>query len=314
MRVLLLGATGYIGGAVLARLVDSGHEVIAAVRSPEGAAAQLGQARRVQLVRGDASDPAAMGDLVRSVGAEAVIHGAAVGDYDVDRRLVAAITSALAHPGNGNDERARAVVYTSGVWVLGATNGQPATEASDTNPIPIVAGRQAVEAAVLAQSSVRGVVIRPGIVHGRAGGIPEMLVNWSREDGIGRFVASPEGTSVAWPMVHVDDLADLYVRAVESDSARGVLHGVAEAGVAVADLAVAAAEAAGVNRGARSWDFTSAVEELGLPLAQALVLDQHVQAPAARALGWVPARPGAVVELRSRLSQAHQGGLSRAVA
>ncbi|HEU4913405.1 MAG TPA: NAD-dependent epimerase/dehydratase family protein, partial [Actinomycetes bacterium] len=238
MRVLLLGATGYIGGAVLGRLVDSGHEVIAAVRSPERAAAQLGQARRVQLVRGDASDPAAMGDLVRSVGAEAVIHGAAVGDYDVDRRLVAALASALAHRGSGNDERTRALVYTSGVWVLGATNGRPATETSDTNPIPIVAGRQAVEAAVLAQSAVRGVVIRPGIVHGRAGGIPEMLVNWSREDGIGRFVASPEGTSVAWPMVHVDDLADLYVRAVESDSARGVLHGVAEAGVAVADLAV----------------------------------------------------------------------------
>jgi N-hydroxyarylamine O-acetyltransferase len=306
MRVMLIGATGYIGSAVLERLVDSGHEVIAAVRSTDGAGARL-EKPGVQLVRGDASDPAALGALVRSSGAQAVIHAAAVGDWDVDQRLMAVLTSALARRENGNDEVPGALVYTSGVWVLGATNGRPATEVSPTNPIPIVAGRQDVEAAVLAQSSVRGIVIRPGIVHGRAGGIPEMLVTWAREHGTGRFVSSPDGTPVAWPMVHVEDLADLYVRAIESPGARGVLHGVAEAGVTVADLAVAAAEAAGVDRGASPWDFASAVENVGLPFAQALVLDQRVQAPAARALGWVPSRPGAVAELRSRSGRRRQG-------
>src|SRR4051812_43334557 len=41
MRILLTGATGFIGSAVLARLKEAGHEVIAVVRRLDGAARRL---------------------------------------------------------------------------------------------------------------------------------------------------------------------------------------------------------------------------------------------------------------------------------
>ncbi len=101
-----------------------------------------------------------------------------------------------------------------------------------------------------------------------------------------------------WPMVHVDDLADLYVAALERADAGTLLHAVAEEAVPVVELAAAAARAAGVAGTVEAWPLGDARAALGALFADALALDQACSGSRARGLlGWQPRRPGAVDDL-----------------
>ncbi len=274
MNVLVLGATGYIGSAVVARLSAAGHRVTALSRSTSAPGLP-----GVTAVRGDLLDPSAVAALV-TPGVDAVVHTAAP-QGEAELPVIDALTHALA----GSD---RPLVWTSGVWVLGATGAQPADETTPPAPIAVVGPRPRIETRVLAaaERGVRAVVLRPGVVHGGGAGIPAMLAGWARELGHGRWVGP--ATSPRWPLVHIDDLAELYLLALTRATARGVLHGVAEAGVRTEVLALAAARGAGVEQSARGWPEDRAAAELGAPFAEALGLDQQVTAPRSLALGWTP--------------------------
>ncbi len=68
MRMLIIGATGGIGGAVVAAALNNGHEVTVVVRTPE----KLGAFRdRVRVIEGDPADPGVLEDVVS--GQDAVI-------------------------------------------------------------------------------------------------------------------------------------------------------------------------------------------------------------------------------------------------
>lgn len=56
LRVLVTGATGYIGGRLVPRLLAAGHDVRVLVRSPDKLR-DIPWARRVEIVRGDLGDP-----------------------------------------------------------------------------------------------------------------------------------------------------------------------------------------------------------------------------------------------------------------
>lgn len=287
MKVLVIGATGFIGSVVAQRLVEEGHEVLALVQ-PGRAADGLPAGSRV--LSGDLADASSL--AVAAGQADAVINLATpTGDVAVD----AAATAALLEPLRGTG---RAFIYTSGIWVLGATGPTPVDEDAATDPLPIVGYRPAIEQQVLAAAGhgVRSVVLRPAIAHGRGGGIPALLVATAREHGAGRYVGD---RTVTWPMVHVDDLADLFVAALHRAPAGLVLHGVDESAVSVADLAGAAAIAAGVD-GIEPWPLAEASAALGEPFAEALALSQACSGGRARQLlGWSPHRLDAVTDIAS---------------
>ncbi|MFD0141000.1 MULTISPECIES: SgcJ/EcaC family oxidoreductase [unclassified Streptomyces] len=287
MKVLLTGATGYIGSAVTEHLAAAGHQVVALTRSAEP---RPGRAWYAQSV-GDTTDPASLAGAV-TPDIDGVIHLAPPsGDEDVD----AAVVEALAAPLRGTG---RPFVYTSGVWVLGATgDAREVPEDTPTDPIGIVGYRPRIERRVLAEAAegVRAAVVRPGIVYGRGGGIPAILVDRARGQGVPEYYGE-EG--VRWPTVHVDDLAELFVAAVERAGAGTVWHGVGEPAVPVRDLARAAGRAAGVLASPQAVPVEQAAEVYGPLFAEALALDQSVSGAAARTgLGWRPERPGAVAEL-----------------
>lgn len=283
MKVLVLGGTGYIGRAVVARLRAYGHTAVVVTRPGTTAAVPDGVATRTA----DLAAPGTLSSLV-TPDIDAVIHAATpTGDWDTDLAGVRALLAPLAGS-------SRAFVYTSGVWVLGTIPA--ADETAPTRPIDIVSRRPEIERLVLT-ADLRGVVVRPGIVHGHGAGIPGMLVGWAREAGVGRYVADRETAEVRWPMVYVADLADLFVRAAERAAAGSIMHGVAEPGVPARELAEAADLAAGGAGKAEVWPTADAAAVLGAPFADALGLDQVVRAPAAAALGWRPAGPHAVDDL-----------------
>ncbi|MFD0351581.1 SgcJ/EcaC family oxidoreductase [Kitasatospora aburaviensis] len=96
----------------------------------------------------------------------------------------------------------------------------------------------------------------------------------------------------------MDDLAELFVAAVERAEAGTIWHGVGESAVPVRDLARAAGRAAGVLAAPQAVPVERAAEVFGPLFADALALDQSVSGAAARSvLGWRPVRPGAVAEL-----------------
>ena len=65
MRTLVTGATGFIGSAVVRRLLHAGHDVRALVRDEDKAAALRGQG--VEVVRGDLDDPSSLTEAVAGV-------------------------------------------------------------------------------------------------------------------------------------------------------------------------------------------------------------------------------------------------------
>ena len=208
MDVLVTGATGYIGGAVAAALQRAGHGVHALAHSPDAAAAI--ESRGWRVAPGDLRRPAALQEL--AMGMDAVVHAANVGGDDAARIDTAATRALL----RGLEGSGRPLVYTSGAWVLGAG---PSDECSVSRPAALVAWRGALEAEVLAAApGVRAVVLRPGLVYGRGGGIAGMIAR-------GELPVIGHGRQ-RWPLVHVADLAELYVRALQAP-AGSVLHGVA---------------------------------------------------------------------------------------
>lgn len=286
MRVLLTGATGYIGSAVGEALQKAGHEVVGLARSEE-ATLRL-EADGISALRGDLHDAESIAQAARD--ADAVIHTAATNGPDMpqtDRAVVEAILEAL----EGTD---KPFIYTSGVWVYGNTGENIVDEESELDPAPLVAWRPAIEQSVLdaAKRRVRSIVIRPAMVYGRGGGMIAGFTNGAKEKGVVQFVGTGENR---WSLVHVDDLADLYVLALEKAAAGTLLLAASGPAVRVREIAAAAGRTEGVK--AQAWPVDEARGVLG-PFADALALDQQVSgAKAQRLLGWTPKAPSLMEDL-----------------
>src|SRR6266851_2957673 len=216
MEVFLTGATGYIGSAVAEALQRAGHKVAGLARTLEKAK-QL-EARGVRACLGDLLKPETIAAPSRTV--SGVIQTASTNDANApqtDAAVVGAILETLEGTG-------KPFIYTSGVWVLGSTGDGSADEQTPLNPTPLVAHRPAMEQKVLGYKDrgVRTVVIRPALVYGRGGSGPKMLTKSARETGAARYVGDGQNR---WPFVDVDDLAQLYVLALEKAPPGSVYHG-----------------------------------------------------------------------------------------
>jgi nucleoside-diphosphate-sugar epimerase len=265
MKILVIGASGYIGSHVAAVFADAGHEV-SALRRPGDAALPAGYRNIV----GDLAEPGSL--TAAAAGYDRVIHAGAPIDDRTDRAGAEALLA------SGSP-----LLYTTGAAVLG--DGAQ-DEDSVTDPHPIAAGRPAIEQRVL---HAGGWVIRPGMVYGDGGGLVHgLLTAKAAERGTGVYIGPP-GTR--WPVVHVGDLAALYL-AVATRAAPGTIwHGTSE----TVRLDVIAAALGGGT--AASWPVAEADAELG-PLADLFTRDQDVSAAKTRAtLGWTPAHTSIVMYL-----------------
>lgn len=279
MDVLLTGGTGYIGSVVLSALRQAGHRVTAVVRSDRSA--EQVSAAGATAVQGDLTDSAWLAEQLRGV--DGAIHTASPGDASspaFDRAVVAAAVEAFTGT-------SKPYVHTSGLWVYGS--GEGLGEDSPLNPPALTAWRPAVEAEVLDSDLVASIVV-PAVVYGHRGGLPNLIVDAPR-DGSGRLVLLGDG-SQHWGVVHVDDLAVLYVSVLESGRALGRVLGVTDENPTVRDLG----EATGADVVAEPVERTRA--RLGEAFADALLLDQQFRVgDKAVALGWSSQGPTLVDDL-----------------
>jgi nucleoside-diphosphate-sugar epimerase len=278
MRVFLTGGTGYIGSAVLDALFRAGHQVVAIARDPEKV--ERLTARGATGILAEVATPKKYLTEVQSC--DAVIHTAFESSprgVEKDREAIETLLAAMR-----TADKPKTFVYTSGVWVLGK-NSWPADEDSPVNPAAHVSWRPAHEQLVLeaGENGLRSIVVRPGIVYGGWRGIVSDLLK-DALNGLVRVIGSGKNY---WPCVYDRDVADLYVRLVQSPDAAGIFHATDEADERVNDIVEAIAAHVPQKPDIRHVPLPEAKKKLGT-FAEALAMDQRVRCPRARALGWAP--------------------------
>lgn len=288
MNVVLTGATGYIGSAVLARLLDAGHEVTAIVRSESSfAAASRAGASAIVL---DVTDTAAFAAILRD--ADAAIHTASPGDASsaaFDDAVIDAVISAFAGS-------SKPYLHTGGVWSWGSTAN--VTEAGPIDAPAIVAWRSAGQARVL-EADIAANIVSPAVVYGNGAGIPAIIsASEKNADGSVDLIGSGDQH---WTTVHVDDLADLYVRVLESGRSKETYLAASGANPTVREITAAAF---GPEVALTPQTVDAANARFGEAFAEALLLDQQATGAKAKAdLAWVPTRPTLVEELAGVLAR-----------
>jgi|HubBroStandDraft_4_1064222.scaffolds.fasta_scaffold00145_3 nucleoside-diphosphate-sugar epimerase len=289
MRIFVVGATGYIGSAIARALIERGHTVTGSARS-ESSAEKLRLAG-VEPLTADVSEASTLETPARSSeGAVYAVQYNGANVAQLESAALNAIADALAGSG-------KPLLYTSGIWIYGNTWPRVADENFPLNPTPLAAHRPHLERIVLdsAGRNVRAIVIRPGVVFGSGGGLPAMWVQSAKENSAARFVG--DGAN-HWPVVHHDDLAELYVLAVEKAAAAGVYNAGDDTSFTVYQMAEAASTGAGRNGATVSWPLEDARRELGA-FADALALDSQISSQRARdGLRWRTRETTIVQDLR----------------
>lgn len=286
MKILLTGATGYIGSVIAEKLSGAGHQVVGLARSD--ASAKALEARGLEVVRGDLGLPQSLADAARTV--DGVINAAGFqvdgadffASLSAERRALGALISGLGDDG-------KPLIHLSGTAVLGDTGTQVFDE--ETPPAPsLFAERIETENDVLEAKGVRGIVLRPPNVYGRSDGRAVLAVLRMAGQSLG---ALPYATGTAdnkWSFVHVDDLADLFVLALDKAKAGELFHTGAEAGLRTGAIAQAVSRSIQLEGKTVEMDIPALGEALGVPpLAPYWASNsQSSSEKARRLLGWQP--------------------------
>jgi len=273
---------------VLDAMIKGGHKVTALVRDPEKA--ERLQGKGAATIIGELGLPKTYLTAVKA--ADAVVHAAMESSprgVEKEKLALDAMLVAQAEASRA-DGKSRVFIYTSGVWVLGRSI-KSAEEDAPLDPPPHVQWRPAHEEKVLSafSGSLRTVVVRPGLVYGGGRGIVSDLIK-DALNGLIRVVGPGKNR---WPAIYDHDLAELYVKILESPTAAGVIHATDEADERVIDIAEAIAAHVPQKPDIRIVPITEARKKFGT-YADALALDQKVRSPKARALGWAPTQSGVI--------------------
>jgi nucleoside-diphosphate-sugar epimerase len=289
MKIALTGATGFVGSHVLTELLGHGHQVTALVRDTAQADAVAARGATPAVV--DLYDRPAVVRVLSD--ADGAVHTASPGDAtsaDLDSAVVDAVIDAYAGTG-------KPYVQISGTWVYGANPS--INEESPFNAPAMVAWKEPIERRALDAKDVRAAVIVASVAYGDAGGgVPGLLLGSPRDDD-GNLIMVGSGRQ-RWSTVHAADLAEVFRRVLEDDSARGYYVVSNGRPSTVAELTEAAAVAVGAT-GAVSGSDEEARARLGDYFAEVLLLDQAATTATRTQseLGWTASCPSLVEEFRS---------------
>lgn len=211
MDIFLTGAAGYIGGSVAARLIEAGHRVRGLVRTAEKA--ELLAKHGVEPVVGALEDAGLLAREARQ--ADGVINAANADHAPSAHALITALH------GTG-----KPLLHTSGSSVIGddARGNRVADSIFDEDtPLVVPAAKQArreIDLVVLraADNGVRSAVICPSLIYGTGHGVNPrsvqipFLADNARAQGFVQIIG--RGLN-RWSNVHIDDVAALYLLALD---------------------------------------------------------------------------------------------------
>ena len=217
-RIVVIGATGHVGGYLIPRLVRASHDVVAVSRG-----------QRAPYRADDAWQPVTRVELDRESGDAAGTFASAIADLDADivvdmmcftedsaRQLVEALRG-----------RVDFLVSAGTIWVHGPAAAVPTRETDERHPIgDYGTGKAAIEKFLRAESRSGGLpstVLHPGHITGP--GWP--MVNAAGNFDLGVWKTLAAGERLTLPNlgletvhhVHADDVAQAIERAIERPEA-----------------------------------------------------------------------------------------------
>jgi len=220
LRVLVTGASGFLGSYVVRALVERGYSVVGTYRTP-------GKDRRVlelgaRAVMMDLLNPETIKSAVRNV--DAVIHLAAyytfVGKKELYWKINVEGTRTLAEV--ALDSGVRRFIYCSSTEAIGPVDNPPADETTQPNP-QFEYGKSKLEAervlGLLGRKGLEFTIVRPSGLYG-PGNLEDVsywfIVSFSRGGIYSKFMVGDGQTLVQF--AHALDAARAFVLALEKSS------------------------------------------------------------------------------------------------
>jgi len=261
-------------------------------------------------IAGDFADPASLAGPAAQV--DAVVSTASIGQVEgtpegfaKDRDAMAVMTKALGDSG-------KPLIFTSGSAIFGVfTKGEASpTIFDEDHPVPLPASvfappeagipppfieafgssmvpRAETETAVLRAAGIRGIAIRPGLVFGEGRGydLPN-LIALTKTHGVAPHLGAG---GVRQGYVHIDDLVELYVLALERAPAGTMLHAVTDE-IALGDLAAAVSRLVRAAGRTETWSLMEMYARGGGRGVSLSVNKRLASEKTRRVLDWAPTR------------------------
>jgi nucleoside-diphosphate-sugar epimerase len=268
-KVFVFGATGFIGGNVAKKFSSEGYTVFGLTRSEEKAK----ELRRNEIIPviGKAQDQSVWEKYVL----ESDIIVEALADYQ-DHTVPNKIGTFLSKISTENKNKI--IIYTSGSWIYGSSTSV-VSESTPVNPPLMVSYKPSLEKLYLDSGSV---VLRPSLVYGKSG---SLTANWFKSVNDGD-VSLPGNAEIYYSFIHVDDLADAYIRVAQNPSiSKGEIFNVSSYSAKVEDVFKAIMKITGHKRGISYYEPQD-------PFSQCLALSQQLSSQKIKIrLGWNPKKP-----------------------
>ena len=219
MKILVTGATGFLGGRIIYKLLEEEHQVVGMVRSTSNTE---GLPKEVEIKEADLFDIASLEDAVKGV--DVVIHLAAYFNfYPSDEELMFRVnvegTKNLMDACVGTEvER---FIYCSTAETMGGIRYPPATEDTEMRP-----DFSYGESKILAEQAIREIttdtelahiILRPTGVMGE--GDLYVMYEVVQELYNGKVFALPRDLSAQFMWTHIDDVVSGFVCSLTSMAA-----------------------------------------------------------------------------------------------
>ncbi|MCF2443574.1 NAD-dependent epimerase/dehydratase family protein [Dyadobacter sp. CY345] len=283
-NVFITGATGYIGGSVATLLLKKGYSVSALVRKQ--ADAEKLSALGMTPVMGSIHDMPILRKA--AVDADAVIHTADADD------VYSVITFLEELKGTG-----KTFIFTSGSSLVGDNAKGELNNFVFSEDIPVEPRLEKLHRVALnnhilaaAKENIRTIVLVPTMIYGTGTGIkPDsiqipMLIEIAKEKQAGIYIEKGENK---WSNIHIEDLAELYVLALEKASAGSCFY-TENGNASLKDIAISISKLLNFQGKTESITLDSAIAKWG-PDAAAFGFASNSLVSSDKAkklLGWQP--------------------------
>ncbi|MEF8845336.1 MAG: TIGR01777 family oxidoreductase [Bacteroidales bacterium] len=224
MKILVIGATGFIGKPLVEKLLERNHEIYIFTRDDQKARRLFGD--RVFIQQWKTDEYILLQEYAHKVHIVINLAGENLGGKlwkgDQKRKILSSrvnIGKALSFALKQSEDKPYLLIQGSAIGYYGFSEDQTFTEQSPTGEgfLPMVAQQWEDSVRNVKEDNTRKIFVRTGIVLGREGGIlPQMMKSFRF------FVGGPLGSGKQWlSWIHIDDETEAIVKLAETKGLEG---------------------------------------------------------------------------------------------